>query len=160
MGSSTQRRVFDRSTEAFNRHDVEAFKASFSKEVTCTAPGNVRLEGPEAVASFYRSWMDGFPDGRVEIRELHALEDGFVEEGTFSGTHQGILRTPSGDVPPTGRTLSARYIQVVRMRGDRITSFDLVYDRLDLLEQLGLLESGGVGAAQTSEETMSSIMPM
>ncbi len=150
MASSMIRGVFDRSTEAFNRHDLSAFMANCTDDVTCTAPGVGRLQGREAGGAVYRSWLDGFSDAHVDLKEVHSIEDGIVEEGTFSGTHDGVLRSSTGDVPPTRKRVSPSYMQVVRMRGDRICSFDLIYDRLELLEQLGLLGAVGAGAAASN----------
>ena len=62
-----------------------------------------------------------------------------VEEGTFSGTHRRVLRTPTGDVPPTGRAVRVPYLQVLRFRDGKHTSFNLMFDRLLMLEQLGLV---------------------
>ena len=62
-----------------------------------------------------------------------------VEEGTFSGTHDGVLHTPTGDIPPTGRAVRLDYIQVLRFRDGKHASFNLMFDRLLMLEQLGLL---------------------
>ena len=62
-----------------------------------------------------------------------------VEEGTFTGTHQGVLHGPAGDVPPTGRPVAVDYIQVLRFRDGKHISFNLMFDRLLMLEQLGLL---------------------
>src|SRR5512146_1384742 len=111
MGMSMIRAVFEKSTDAFNRHDINAFKAELADDVSCTAPGKLQLKGKEAVASFYKSWMDAFPDARVEIRDAHVLDDLVVEEGTFTGTHRGVLHTPNGDIPPTGRSVRASYMQ-------------------------------------------------
>ena len=68
-----------------------------------------------------------------------AAPDVAVEEGTFAGTHEGILHTPTGDIPPTGRAVSLEYIQVLRFRGGTRASFNLMFDRLAVLEQLGLI---------------------
>jgi ketosteroid isomerase-like protein len=59
--------------------------------------------------------------------------------GTFTGTHNGVLRSPAGDIPPTGRPVTADYIQVLRFRDGKHASFSLMYDRLQMLEQLGLI---------------------
>jgi hypothetical protein len=40
---------------------------------------------------------------------------------------------------PTGRSVTADYIQVLRFRDGKHASFSLVYDRLQMLEQLGLI---------------------
>ena len=62
-----------------------------------------------------------------------------VEEGTFTGTHRGVLHGPAGDIPPTERPVAVPYVQVLRFRDGRHVSFNLVYDRLLMLEQLGLI---------------------
>jgi predicted ester cyclase len=62
-----------------------------------------------------------------------------VEEGTFSGTHNGVFHSPMGDVPPTGRSVSAEYVQVLRYRDGLCVSGNLMFDRMELLDQLGLL---------------------
>jgi ketosteroid isomerase-like protein len=44
-----------------------------------------------------------------------------------------------GDVPPTGRPVRIDYIQVLRFRDGKHVSFYLMFDRLSMLEQLGLI---------------------
>jgi hypothetical protein len=61
-----------------------------------------------------------------------------VEEGTFTGTRNGILPNSAGDVPPIGSKVSVDYVQTIRFRDGKQAAFDLMYDRLQLLEQLGL----------------------
>jgi predicted ester cyclase len=99
----------------------------------------MRGEGKEACADFFGSWFTAFPDAHVEIHGLHIIDDVAVEEGTFTGTHDGVLRSPMGDVPPTGRSVSVDYIQVLRFRDGKHCSFNLMFDRLLMLEQLGLI---------------------
>jgi SnoaL-like polyketide cyclase len=55
------------------------------------------------------------------------------------GRCNGVLRTPTGDVPPTGRAVSVDYIHVLRFRDGLHVSFNLIFDRLLMLEQLGLI---------------------
>jgi ketosteroid isomerase-like protein len=62
-----------------------------------------------------------------------------VEEGTFTGVHDGLLHSPAGDFQPTGRPVSLDYIQVLRFRDGKHVSFNLMFDRLSMLEQLGLI---------------------
>jgi ketosteroid isomerase-like protein len=49
------------------------------------------------------------------------------------------VRRRSGDVPPTGRSVNVDYIQVLRFRDGKHCSFNLMFDRLLMLEQLGLI---------------------
>ena len=98
----------------------------------------MRGEGKEACVAFFGSWFAAFPDTRVDVHDLHIVGDLAVEEGTFTGTHDGILHTPTGDIPPTGRPVRIEYLQVLRFRDGKHVSFNLMFDRLQMLEQLGL----------------------
>jgi uncharacterized protein (TIGR02246 family) len=138
MAASRVRELFDKGTDAFNRHDVEGFTGQMADDVRMTAPGVGELQGKAAVSAFYQGWIGAFPDAHVEIDAVQVLEDMAIEEGHFVGTHRATLHTPSGDLPATGRGVRGDYVQVLRFRGDLIASFHLVYDRMDLLEQLGL----------------------
>jgi hypothetical protein len=42
-------------------------------------------------------------------------------------------------VPPTGRAVSLPYIHVLRYRNGLHAAFNLIFDRLSMLEQLGLM---------------------
>lgn len=53
--------------------------------------------------------------------------------------HNGVLHSPAGDIPPTGRSVTVDYIQVLRFHDGRHISFSLMFDRLLMLEQLGLI---------------------
>jgi predicted ester cyclase len=96
-------------------------------------------QGKAACVEFYGSWFNAFPDAHVEVHGLHIIDDVAVEEGTFTGTHSGTLHSPSGDVPPTGRAVALDYIQVLRFHDGRHVYFNLMFDRLLMLEQLGLV---------------------
>ena len=86
-------------------------------------------------------------DAELRQQQQARIDDVAVEEGTFSGTHKGVLRTPTGDVPPTGRPVSIPYVHVLRYRGGKHVSFNLTFDRLLMLEQLGLVPSPAVPAS-------------
>ena len=135
----TTREAFERGTDTFNAHDIDGFAEVLADDVVFQAPGGMRGEGKPACVEFYGSWMSAFPDAHVEVHGIHILGDVAVEEGMFTGTHDGVLHTPTGDVPPTGRTVSLGYVQVLRFRAGNHASFNLMFDRLLMLEQLGLL---------------------
>lgn len=65
--------------------------------------------------------------------------DQAAEEARFSGTHTGALRTPNGDVPPTGKRMASRYAAVSRVKNGKVTSFHVYFDVADVLAQLGLM---------------------
>ena len=137
--TTTVREAFEKHTEAFNSHDIDGFASTLADDVVFQAPGGIAGEGKSACAQFYGGWLDAFPDAHVEVHDLHITGDVAVEEGTFTGTHQGVLPIPDGGVPATGRSVTVDYIQVLRYHDDKYTSFNLMYDQLPLLEQLGLI---------------------
>jgi steroid delta-isomerase-like uncharacterized protein len=135
----TAREAFERGTETFNAHDVKGFTEVLADDVVFEAPGGMRGEGKEACAGFFASWFSAFPDAHVDVHQVHIIDDVAVEEGTFTGTHDGVLHAPTGDVPPTGKRVEIGYIQVLRFRDGKHVSFHLMFDRLLMLEQLGLI---------------------
>ncbi|MBV9779576.1 MAG: ester cyclase [Acidobacteriaceae bacterium] len=135
----TAREAFERGTATFNAHDIDGFARVLAEDVVFRAPGGMRGNGKEACAAFYGSWFAAFPDSHVDVEAVHFTGDVAVEEGTFTGTHKGILRSPMGDTPPTGRRVKVEYIQVLRFRDGKHVSFNLMFDQLTMLEQLGLI---------------------
>src|SRR5262249_900638 len=131
----TVREAFERGTETFNAHDIDAFTEVLAEDVVFQAPGGVRGEGKTACAAFFGSWFGAFSDADVDGHRLHVVGDVAVEEGTFTGTHDGVLHAPTGDVPPTGRPVRIAYIQVLRFLDGKHVSFNLMFDRLLMLEQ-------------------------
>jgi ketosteroid isomerase-like protein len=142
----TAREAFEKGTATFNAHDIDGFAAVLADNVVFTAPGGLNGEGKEACAAFFGSWFAAFPDARVDVQAVHFVDDVAVEEGTFSGTQNGVLRGPAGDIPPTGRPVEVDYIQVLRFRDGKHISFNLMFDRLTMLEQLGLVPTPALAA--------------
>ena len=136
--SRTVRDVFDEGTAAFNAHDLNRFADVLAADVSWSAPG-AGGRGRDSCLAFYGSWLRAFPDAGVTVHDVHLLEDLVVERGTFSGRHGGDLATPGGEIPPTGRTVAVDYVNRIRIRDGQHVALDLMFDRLQLLEQLGLM---------------------
>ena len=137
--TTTAHEAFQRGTASFNAHDIDGFAEVLADDVVFEAPGGMRGHGKQSCAAFFGSWFSAFPDAHVDVHGLHVVDDVAVEEGTFTGTHDGILHSPAGDIPPTGRPVRIAYIQVLRFRDGKHVSFRLMFDRLSMLEQLGLV---------------------
>ena len=148
--TTTTREAFERGTATFNAHDIDGFAEVVADDVVFHAPGGMRGEGKSACVEFYGSWHSAYPDARVEVHNVHFIDDLAVEEGTFSGTHDGVLHTPTGDIPPTGRAVSLDYIQVLRFRDGKHASFNLMFDRLLMLEHLGLVPASAPAGDRTA----------
>lgn len=134
----TAREAFERGTDTFNAHDIEGFADVLADDVVFKAPGGVQGRGKHACAESYAAWFRAFPDARVDVRHAHFIDDVVVEEGAFTGTHTGVLYGAAGNIPPTGRAVSVDYVNVLRFKDGKHVSFSLTFDRLAMLEQLGL----------------------
>jgi len=122
--------------DAFNSRDEAA--EPWSADAEMTAPG-ASVQGREAVLGFLGVFHEAFPDGRLQVATLLADGDSAAVEGTFAGTHTGVLRSPAGDVDPTGRPVSFRWAAVYRADESELRSEHLYFDQMDFLGQLGLL---------------------
>ena len=137
--ATTVREAFEKGTDTFNAHDLDGFTSVLADDVVYQAPGGISGQGKAACAQFFAGWWDAFPDARIDVHAVHIAGDIAVEEGTFTGTHHGTLHSPAGDIAPTGRQVAVDYIHVLRYRDGKHVLFNLLYDRLLMLEQLGLL---------------------
>lgn len=129
---------FDRLVKAFNAHDAEAFADELGERVDFRAPGGVNGEGKAACVGFFAAWWTAFSDAAIVVDALHASDDILIEEGTFTGTQDGVLQSPGSEIPATGRAVRMPYVQVHRFQGGKDVSLTMIFDRLELLEQLGM----------------------
>ena len=123
--------AFDTGTDAFNARDFERFAESLADDVVFQAPGGVWGEGKDDCIRFHRNLFDAFPDARLDVHDVHVFDDVAVEEGTLTGTHDGVART--------GHAVSLDYVRVTRHRDGKNISMSMMLDRLGMLEQLGLI---------------------
>jgi predicted ester cyclase len=145
IATSTQQEakaVVERGLKAFNAHDLEAVARDSAPDIELTAPGGIKLKGVQAAKEYNQSWLKAFPDARIENRKLVAQGNTVVVEGTFSGTHAGPLKTPMGDVPPTGRKLKGEFIQVFEIDRGLVKRNYLMYDQVEVMTQLGMAPAG------------------
>ena len=93
------REAFERGTDTFNAHDLDGFAQVLADDVVFEAPGGMRGAGKPACLAFYGSWFDAFPDAHLDVHRVHITDDVAVEEGTFTGTHKGVLHGPTSRQP-------------------------------------------------------------
>jgi predicted ester cyclase len=63
-----------------------------------------------------------------------------IQESVFAGTHTGTFQVPnSQDIPPTGKRVAIPYTLGLTYRDGKCSSFRLIFDRAELMTQLGLM---------------------
>ncbi len=126
-----------RKIATFNAQDAKEFRTLLSPDIEWAIPGGL-LRGPDEVDAFNSALWDAFPD--IELTATCVAEDGstVVMQGRTEGTHQGTFHTPGGDIPPTGKRVDLPYSEHFEVERGVIVSARLLFDRLELLEQLGV----------------------
>lgn len=130
--------VMVRELTAVNERDTKTITASFSPECIKLVPG-ARLQGGEQVAAWCSALFEAFPDLRITVTGVVEEAPFATVSGTVTGTHLGTLRTPGGDIPPTGRPAEFAFSETAEVRDGAMVSVRLYFDRLELLEQLGVI---------------------
>ena len=107
----------------------------------------MELKGIDAISQFTQGWFQGFPDATIRTDKYIEAGDTIVQEGVFTGTHTGVFPTPMGDIPPTGKRVEGRFADVFVVKDGKFVSDHLFFDRMDMMEQLGLVPAPAGAAA-------------
>lgn len=124
---------------AFNAHDEASMDALTAEDARLIVPPEETIEGREAVTAYAMTWLNAFPDSSATVHHETATGPTVVQEFTFEGTHRSPLHGPQGDIPPTGRQVKGRGIQVVEVHDDLIHEIRLYFDQVQLMTQLGVM---------------------
>ncbi len=130
-----------RMLEAFNEGDWDAFREQIADDVVYVESGTGRrIEGAESYIALCQGWRRALPDVRGVV--LRELADGPVtaQEVAWSGTHDGPLPTPNGDIPATGRPVSLEATLWVEVRDDAVAE---VHHHLDVMALMAQIEGLG-----------------
>jgi predicted ester cyclase len=141
IAASTQiesRAVVERGLKAFNAHDMEAVARDAAPDIELTSPGDIKVKGPQATKEYNQNWVRAFPDARVEAKQIFSQGSAVIVEGVFTGTHDGTLKTPMGDVPATGRKVKGDFIQIFEVDRGLVKRNHLMFDQVQLMTQLGM----------------------
>jgi len=125
--------------EAFNAHDEERMRDLNAADTVFEGPGDVHIEGREGATQYAMGWLNAFPDGRITVHNELQAGEWVVQEFIFEGTHQGTLSTPAGEIPATGRRLTGRAVQILRVTDGAVADTRLYFDQVQVLTQLGLM---------------------
>jgi predicted ester cyclase len=129
----------DRHVKAFNDKDLEEFVGNESPDIEFVIPGGITLRGRDQVREYMKLFWSAFPDIKVEATYQVIAGDTAVTEQNYSGTHKGTLRTPQGDIPPTGKRVQGRQVAVQRVKDGKVWSEHLYLDQMEFLGALGLV---------------------
>ena len=124
--------------EAFNDGDWDAFLDGVTDDVVYVESGTGRrIEGADNYLALCQGWRAALTDVTGTVHR--SLEGGGVvaQEVTWTGTHDGPLPTPNGDIPATGRPVSVDATLWIEVRGDAVAEVHHHLDVMALMAQIG-----------------------
>ncbi|HEX9304658.1 MAG TPA: ester cyclase [Thermoanaerobaculia bacterium] len=137
----TQKSVADVAKEqviAYNEKDWDRARAALAPEVIYDEVGtHRRIKGVDDVLTAWKGWATAIPDSRATFQSEFVSGNTAVLEITWKGTHEGPLNTGDREIPPTGKKIELRAVQVVDVDNDRVRSVRQYFDMGTLLKQIG-----------------------
>jgi steroid delta-isomerase-like uncharacterized protein len=119
-------------TELFSSGDLATIDRFFAPDVLSHDMPPGFPQGIEGVRMFFSAFREGMPDVRVRIDEIVVEDDRAAVATMIEGTHTGAMM----GIEPTGRRISVRGIDMVRVADGRIVEHRGLTDTVGLLRQL------------------------
>ena len=139
MDSAELQEFIDRYNTAWNEHDVETIVSMHTEDSVFEnhVTGDVNV-GREQIGRAVGGIFSVFPDLTFETRRAYIRDDLVVQEWTARGTHEGRMSRSGMEVPPTGRKVDYKGMDVIPIRDGLVARKDVYSDSVALLRQLGL----------------------
>ena len=101
---------------------------------SCQADALADIRTLEAFVNWTAGLLKPIPDGTCEIKALGLDEErkSVSAYGVFRGKNTG-----EGPVPPTGKSIEADYVYVLKFDGDKIRHLTKIWNDVHSLKQLG-----------------------
>jgi steroid delta-isomerase-like uncharacterized protein len=129
----TPRELIERfHTELFATGDLDTIDRFFAPDVLSHDMPPGFPQGIEGVRLFFSAFREGMPDVQVRIDEIVVEDDRAAVATMIEGTHTGAMM----GIEATGRRISVRGIDMVRVADGRIVEHRGLTDTVGLLRQL------------------------
>lgn len=126
---------------AFNSGEMDRAAALVTDdvEVTTIAFGTVD-RGKSAYKNWLSNWKSAMPDCTLTLEHQCASGDQVYSEFHAVGTHRGTLRTPNGDLKPTGKKLELDVVEAWDVRDGKLSRLRAYFDGLNMMRTFGAIK--------------------
>lgn len=133
------RSIIDLLTELWNTGKAELATRLYSEKAVRIDPNQTQpARGAQQIANYVAEVHTGFPDFKLEIKRQIGEGDQIATEWTCSGTHKGEFQ----GIAPTGKRVEITGMTFDRIKDGQIVEERVYFDRLELLQQLGVASGG------------------
>lgn len=127
--------LFRRVVESLNERDEAAFRETHVADVVLH-DHDTEHHGVDAAVEHEWTMYEAFPDAAYAVEDVVTTADRIAARWRVTGTHEGGFQ----GIEPTGEAVDVPACGTLRVEDGRVAEVWIVYDRLGLLEQLGVVE--------------------
>lgn len=139
---SANRDLLEQYVELYNAGDLDACMELYAADAVQMMHDGI-FEGRSEIRDRLARDLTAFPDATYTVASFVEQGEAFADEWTFAGTQTGPLLLPDGtQLPPTGKRVEIKGMELVRLRDGQIVVDNLYYDMVAALFQLGLVPEG------------------
>lgn len=136
------RNLLERYVERYNAGDLDTVMGLYAEDAV-QAMHDGAFAGRSAIRERLARDLTACPDATYTVGSFVEQGDSFADEWTFAGTHTGPFLLPDGtQIPPTGKRVEIKGMELVQVRDGKIIIDNLYYDSMAILAQFGLLPQG------------------
>jgi len=134
MSSQTNVSALERMAELINTGNLDGLDEVVDQDAVDHDPAPDQKPGPDGFKAFFGVLRAAFPDLALAPVTVVADDEHVCMAYTMTGTHQGDFQ----GIAATGRTVSARGVEIVKFRDGKLIERWGSSDELGILKQLGL----------------------
>jgi predicted ester cyclase len=136
---SANSEILGRYVELYNAGDLDGVMDLYAEDAVQLMPEGT-FEGRSAIRERLARDLVACPDIAWTVLSFVEQGDTFADEWSFVATHSGPFQLPDGtELPPTGRQVELRGMELVVVRDGKIVVDNLYYDNMAVMAQLGLV---------------------
>jgi len=124
--------------DALNDRDFDRFAELHAEDVVLH-DHDEEFHGIEAAVEHEQALYEAFPDMEYTIEDTLAEDDMVAGRWRVAGTHEREFE----GIPPTGEAIDIPATGTFEVENGKFTEVWLTYDRLGMLQQLGVVEPPG-----------------
>jgi steroid delta-isomerase-like uncharacterized protein len=127
--------------ELFGTKDLHALMALYSENCVNAQPHLPQpIKGKKATEEDFNGFFTAFPDGQLTATKIVAAGDTLAMEWTYTGTQNGPLVGPAGTIPASGKRVTIKGAEFIRVDSQGLIVDERGYfDLVSFMTQLGAM---------------------